>query len=66
MSKDSRDEALDKIQDVANFLLTRNDLPGDTCEYLRIIEALSRHRDLSHFLNPEDDKRLAKMYPANV
>ena len=65
MSKDTRDEALDKIQYVANFLLTRNDLPGDTCEYLRIIEALARHRDLSDFLNPEDNKRLAKMYPAN-
>lgn len=65
MSRDTRDEALDNIQDVANYLLTRNDLSIEISEYLRIIEALARHRDLSHFLDPKDIERLTRINRTN-
>lgn len=61
MSIDTQNEALDKIQDIANYLLTRDDLPDEVCKYLEIIEALTRHRDLSNFLSPDDNGRLARI-----
>ena len=45
MSKDPRDEALDKIQDIANLLPVEYDLPEEVCKYLDMIEALTRHRE---------------------
>jgi hypothetical protein len=65
MSKDSRDEALDGIQDIAIALLVRDDLPADVCEDLEIIEALARHRDLSGFLDSRRNERLAEIRRAN-
>lgn len=45
MPKDPRDEALDKIQSIANLLPLAYDLPVEVCDYLDIIEALVRHSD---------------------
>ena len=45
MTKDPRNEALDKIQDIADRLPVRYQLPPAVREALRIIEALARHRD---------------------
>jgi hypothetical protein len=45
MPRDPRDEALDKIQDIANSLSVAYDLPAEVCNYLDVIEALARHRD---------------------
>jgi hypothetical protein len=53
MTKDTRDEALDKIQEIA-----------DVREGLRIIEAIARHRDISN-VNPDHDVWLAKSKRAN-
>jgi hypothetical protein len=44
MSRETENEALDKIQDIADVLSTLNDMPADVREGLRIIEALARHR----------------------
>jgi hypothetical protein len=65
MSRDTRDEALDTIQDIVDFLSVEYELPAEVREYLRIIEALARHRDLSDFLNSADIERLAKIKSAN-
>jgi len=65
MSRDTRGEALDTIQDIVNFLSAEYELPAEVREYLRIIEALARHRDLSDFLNAADLERLAKIKRAN-
>jgi hypothetical protein len=64
MSTDTENEALDRIQDIANILSTLNDVPVDVQEGLRIIEALARHRDISE-LNPNDNEWLARMKRAN-
>jgi hypothetical protein len=61
MVKDTRDAALDTIQDIADRLATYYDLPADVCEYLRIIEALARHRDLANPLAPTDMDLLRKL-----
>ena len=45
MNKDPRDEALDKIQEMALQLPVRYQLPAPVKEAFRIIEALARHRD---------------------
>jgi hypothetical protein len=63
MSRDTENEALDKIQDIANILSTY-DVPPDIQEGLRIIEALASHRDISG-VSPNDDEWLAKMKRAN-
>jgi hypothetical protein len=65
MSKDTRDEALDTIQVVADFLPTEYDLPEEVCEYLRIVEALARHRDNPNCLDAKDTERLAKISRTN-
>lgn len=65
MSRDTRDEALDKIQDIADFLATRYELPAEVGEYLRIVEALARHRDNPNCLAPKDTERLARIKRAN-
>jgi len=65
MSRDTRDEALDIIQDIATFLSAEYKLPAEVHEYLRIIEALARHRDLSDFLASADIERLDKIKRAN-
>jgi len=61
MNTDTRNEALDNIQDIANFLLALNDLPNEARECLRMVEALARHRDLSNFLGPADQERLDRI-----
>jgi hypothetical protein len=43
MTKDTRSEALDKIQEIAD-VLALYDVPADVQEGLRIIEAIARHR----------------------
>ena len=63
MSKDTENEALDKIQDIANILSTY-DVPAHVQEGLRIIEALASCRDISG-VNPNDDEWLARMKRAN-
>jgi uncharacterized cupin superfamily protein len=45
MAQDPKDEALDAIQDIANYLPVAYDLPDDVCNYLDIIEALARNRE---------------------
>jgi hypothetical protein len=64
MSRITENEALDRIQDIANILSTLDDVPADVQEGLRIIEALARHRDISN-VNPNDDEWLARMKRAN-
>ena len=63
MTKDTRDEALDKIQEIAD-LLSLYDVPDDVQEGLRIIERLANHRDISN-VNPDFDIWLAKIKRAN-
>jgi hypothetical protein len=63
MTKETENEALDKIQDIANILSTY-DVPTDVQEGLRIIEALASTRDISR-VNPNDDEWLARMKCAN-
>lgn len=65
MSKNTRDEALDNIQDIIVGLLARDDLPPDVLEDLQIAEKLARHRDLSGFLTERDAARLAEIKRAN-
>lgn len=60
MSRETENEALDKIQDIADILSTLNDVPVDIQEGLRIIGALASHRDISN-LNPNDNEWLARM-----
>jgi hypothetical protein len=64
MTRDTENEALDRIQDIATVLSTLNDVPIDVQEGLRIIEALARHRDISD-LNPNDNEWLARIKRAN-
>jgi hypothetical protein len=61
MSNDTRDEALDNIQDIITSVMVRDDLPPDVRNDLRIAEALARHRDLVDFLDPRDAERLAEI-----
>lgn len=63
MTKDKRDEALDKIQEIAD-VLSLYDVPDDVKEGLRIIEALARHRGISN-VNPDFDEWLARIKAAN-
>ncbi|HYX31351.1 MAG TPA: hypothetical protein VE863_22640 [Pyrinomonadaceae bacterium] len=63
MTKDTRSEALDKIQEIAD-VLALYDVPADVQEGLRIIEAIARHRDISN-VNPDHDKWLARIKRAN-
>jgi hypothetical protein len=63
MTRDTRDEALDKIQEIAD-VLALYDIPDDVQEGLRIIEALARHGDISN-VNPDYDKWLARIKRAN-
>ena len=59
--RDTRDEALEKIQDVANFLAASHELPAEVSKGLEIIEALTRHADLDEPLSPEDNEWLARI-----
>lgn len=63
MSRDTENEALDKIQDIADILGTY-DVPTDVQEGLRIIHALASNRDISG-VNPADDEWLDRMKRAN-
>jgi hypothetical protein len=65
MSKDPRDEALDKIQDLATWLAASGSAPANVREGLRIIEALARHRDIPDCLNQQDTELLTKIRRAN-
>jgi hypothetical protein len=47
MSRDTQDEARDKIQDVANFLAGSYELPAEVSKGLDIVEPLARHRHRS-------------------
>lgn len=58
MSKDPRDEALDKIQEIVNFIGAGYELPPEVEEYLDKIEALTRHRD-SSLVDTKDFERRA-------
>lgn len=60
MPKDPRDEALDKIQDLANLLPVAYDLTPEVHDYLDIIEALSRHRDNPSCVDTKDTQLRAK------
>ena len=61
MERDTRDEALEKIQDVVNFLAASYELPAEVSKGLQIIEALTRHGDLPEPLSPEENEWLAKI-----
>jgi len=63
MRRETHNEALDKIQDIADILSTY-DVPTDVQEGLRIIHALASHRDKSG-VNPKDDEWLARMKLVN-
>lgn len=54
MLKDPRDEALDKMQNIANSLPVAYDLPPEVHGYLDIIEALARHRDNPSCVDTKD------------
>ena len=60
MPKDPRDEALDKIQDIANSLALAYDLPPEVSDYLHIIEALARHRDNPSCVDTKDTQLRTK------
>ena len=62
MPKDLKDEALDKIQSIANLLPLAYDLPAEVCDYLDIIEALTRH---SHNPSVVDTKEAQLRTKAN-
>jgi hypothetical protein len=64
MSRDTENEALDRIQEIADVLSTLNGVPVDVQEGLRIIEAIARHRDISN-LNPNDNEWLARIKRSN-
>ena len=64
MSKDSRDVALDKIQHIAVSLCVAYDLPEQVRNYLGIIEALARHRDIPSCVDTKDTELLAKINSA--
>lgn len=64
MSRETENEALDKIQDIADILLMY-DVPTDVQEGLRTIHALAAHRDISG-VNPKDDEWLARMKRVSV
>lgn len=61
MSRDTRDEALDKIQDIANFLAGSYELPAEVSKGLDIVEALARHRHRSDPLSPEENEWLVRI-----
>ena len=60
MPKDPRDEALDKIQDIANSLPVAYDLQPEVRDYLDIIEVLARHRDNPSCVDTKDTQLRAK------
>ena len=66
MDRDTLHEALDNIQDVANYLATSDELPPEVAKGLEIIEALARHSDKSDPLNPEDNEWLARIKRAKL
>jgi hypothetical protein len=66
MTKDQRDVALDKIQDIANSLPVAYDLPDEVCGYLDIIEALTRHRQNPSIVDTKDAQLEAKANAANA
>ncbi len=66
MAKDPRDEALDKIQDIANSLPVAYDLPDEVCNYLDIIEALARHRNNPSCVDTKDTQLRAKANRAHA
>ncbi len=66
MSTDPRNEALDKIQDIANLLPVAYDLPDEVCSYLDIIEALTRHRENPSVVDTKDTQLRAKANRANA
>jgi hypothetical protein len=51
VTRDPRDEALNKIQDIANNLLAGRDLPAELRHDIELIETLARHRDISGILD---------------
>lgn len=63
MIKDTRDEALDKIQEIAD-VLSLYEVPDEVREGLRIIEAVARHREISN-VNPDHDVWLARVKGSN-
>ena len=66
MDRDTLHEALDNIQDVANFLAASYELPTAVAKGLEIIEALARHSDKRSPLSPEDDEWLARIKRAKL
>jgi len=66
MDRDTLQEALDSIQDVANFLAASYELPTEVAKGLDIIEALARHSDKPSPLSPEDDEWLARIKRAKL
>jgi len=65
MAKDPRDEALDKIQHIATSLCVAYELPDEVSNYLSIIEALARHRDIPSCVDTKDQELLAEVNHAN-
>jgi hypothetical protein len=66
MDRDTLHEALDNIQDVANFLAASYALPTEVAKGLEIIEALARHSDKSNPLSPEENEWLARIKQAKL
>jgi hypothetical protein len=67
MDRDTLHEALDNIQDVANYLAASyEELPTEVAKGLEIIEALARHSDKSNPLSPEEDEWLARIKRAKL
>lgn len=65
MTKDPRDETLDKIQHIADSLSVAYELPDEVRNYLEIIEALARHRDDPSCVDTKDSELLAKIKGGN-
>jgi hypothetical protein len=66
MDRDTLHEALDNIQDVANFLAASYELPTEVTKGLDVIEALARHSDKPNPLSPEDGEWLARIKRAKT
>ena len=64
MSKDTRVQVLEDIEDLADSLSLR-DLPADVLEDLSLISDLARHTNLSGFLNNCHRERLTEIRRAN-
>jgi hypothetical protein len=62
-TKAPKDETLDKIQSIANSLPLAYHLPAEVCDYLAIIEALTRHSHNPSVVDTKEAQLRAKANP---